>query len=121
MKKQVLLKKIEEVKSRSAWEKGVKLYAYDLVDVLEHLEEIEIESDNIKQTLLNGARDFKQYSWDGCSLIYNQDIAKRLCSPSELKKTRNGERKPNKNEEWLDTQARALAQAYLLIKRLLNN
>ena len=51
------------------------------------------------------------------ALIYNGDIAKLLCSPSELKRTRNGERRPNNREEWLDTQARALAQA---AKRLID-
>lgn len=44
-------------------------------------------------------------------MIYDSDIAERLCNPSELKKTRNGERRPNGREEWLDTQARALFQA----------
>jgi hypothetical protein len=33
-----------------------------------------------------------------------------------LKKTRNGEKKPNGNEEWLDVQARALFQAAQRIK-----
>lgn len=51
----------------------------------------------------------------GCYLIYNSDIAKMFCTPSELKKTHNGERKPNKNEEWLDVQARALNQAARMI------
>ena len=46
------------------------------------------------------------------SIIYDSDIAERLCTPSELKKTRNGERKPNSREEWLDVQARALRQAF---------
>ena len=55
------------------------------------------------------------------SLIYNEDIAERLCTPSELKKTRHGERRPNAREEWLDTQARALFQAYNLIGRLARN
>lgn len=45
------------------------------------------------------------------TLIYNSDIAARLCCPSELKRTRNGDRRPNSREEWLDTQARALFQA----------
>ena len=64
-----------------------------------------------KEWLKNGASDWDQYSWGGSSLIYNSDIAERLCCPSELKKTRNGERRPNSREEWLDTQARALRQA----------
>lgn len=65
----------------------------------------------LRKALLNGADDWHAYSWGGCSLIYNGDIASRLCCPSELKRTRNGERRPNSREEWLDTQARALFQA----------
>nr|DAP26633.1 MAG TPA: hypothetical protein [Bacteriophage sp.] len=61
--------------------------------------------------MLNGAQDWEQYSWGGSALIYDYDIAERLCCPSELKKTRNGERRPNSREEWLDVQARALYQA----------
>jgi len=61
--------------------------------------------------MLNGAQNWYQYSWGGCSLIYDRDIAERLCTPSELKRTKNGERRPNQNEEWLDVQARALRQA----------
>ena len=44
------------------------------------------------------------------------EIAKRVCSPSELKKTHEGNRKPNANEDWVDVQARALHQAAMLIK-----
>jgi hypothetical protein len=58
-----------------------------------------------------------QYSYGGCSLIYDCDIAERLCSPSELKRTRDGERSPNAKEEWLDVQARALYQAARLVMR----
>lgn len=44
--------------------------------------------------------------------MYDGDIAAALCTPSELKKTRNGDRRPNSREEWLDVQARALRQAF---------
>lgn len=64
-----------------------------------------------REWMLNGAQDWEQYSWGGSALIYDCDIAERLCCPSELKKTRNGERRPNSREEWLDVQARALYQA----------
>lgn len=69
----------------------------------------------LRDALLNGAGDWSQYSWGGCALIYDQEIAKALCNPTELKKTRNGERRPNSREEWLDVQARALGQAARLI------
>ena len=106
--------KIQNTNVKSAWNKGVKEYAKDLLDSLYYLDDNDEVSEEV---LLNGADDWKQYSWGGCSLIYNEDIAKRLCSPSELKKTNNGERRPNKCEEWLDTQARALYQASLMIFR----
>lgn len=113
---------IEAKKARSAWSKGVHLYAFDLLDSIEEAinggwEDADItESPKLLQkALLNGASDWDQFSWGGCSLIYNADIAERLCTPSELKKTRNGERRPNPTEEWLDTQARALYQASNLI------
>lgn len=107
---------IEATNPRSAWSKGVKAYALELLEELPHnVEYGTIES--LEADMLNGARDWKQFSWGGCSLIYNEDIAKRLCTPSELKKTRNGERRPNGREEWLDVQARALWQAARQISR----
>lgn len=113
-----LYQSIESEKQRSAWDKGVTKYALELVEQLGeqinggYFEELDLtESKKVRAALLNGAADWSQYSWGGCSLIYDSDIAERLCSPSELKKTRNGERRPNSREEWLDTQARALFQA----------
>lgn len=47
---------------------------------------------------MNGASTWSEYSWGGSALIYNGDIAKRLCNPSELKRTHNGERRPNSQE-----------------------
>lgn len=113
-----LYQSIESEKQRSAWDKGVTKYALELVEQLGeqinggYFEELDLtESKKVRAALLNGAADWSQYSWGGYSLIYDSDIAERLCSPSELKKTRNGERRPNSREEWLDTQARALFQA----------
>lgn len=113
-----LYQSIESEKQRSAWDKGVTQYALELVEQLGeqinggYFEELDLtESKKVWAALLNGAADWSQYSWGGSALIYNGDIAERLCCPSELKKTRNGERRPNSREEWLDTQARALFQA----------
>lgn len=113
-----LYQSIESEKQRSAWDKGVTQYALELVEQLGeqinggYFEELDLtESKKVRAALLNGAADWSQYSWGGSALIYNGDIAERLCNPSELKKTRNGERRPNSREEWLDMQARALFQA----------
>lgn len=113
-----LYQSIKSEKQRSAWDKGVTQYALEMVKQLGeqinggYFEELDLtESKKVRAALLNGAADWSQYSWGGCSLIYDGDIAERLCCPSELKKTRYGERRPNSREEWLDVQARALFQA----------
>ena len=93
--------------ARSAWRKGVKLYA---------LEMLESAEDGFSPvSLLNGAENWRAYSYGGCSLIYDAEIAERLCSPSEYRKTKEGERAPNSREAWLDVQARACSQAANLI------
>lgn len=115
MKKEMILEKLETMTERSAWKKGVLLYAMLILESVD--DDVEITRDNAKEILLNGASSWKQYSWGGSALIYDGDIAKTLCTPSELKRTRNGERRPNSNEEWLDVQARALYQAYQTIKK----
>ena len=113
MKKSVLIAKIENEKARSAWAQGVKEYALELAENL---------SDDFQTVafidLLNGATDWSQYSWGGSSLIYDSDICERLCSPSEQKRRRGGEWRPNQYEEWLDVQARALRQAAGMVRRL---
>lgn len=106
-----LQKRIEATPACSAWSKGVKNAAIDLLDNLEGLEITEAD-------LLNGARTWLEYSEGGCGLIYDADIAEAYCTPSELKRCKGGERAPNARESWLELQARALRQASQLI---LNN
>ena len=124
MKIHELKKELESKKCRSAWDKGVNEYAFELCESLEESmqynneEEVPTSPKLLEKMLLNGADSWGQYSWGGCSLIYNGDIAERLCSPSVFKKCKEGERKPNASEEWLDCQARALYQACNRIKRI---
>ena len=113
---------LEAQKDRSAWGRGVNAYALELLEELRERATYEGRNPEpgkeCREWMLNGAQDWAQYSWGGSSLIYDSDIAERLCTPSELKKTRNGERRPNSREEWLDTQARALNQACNRVARL---
>ena len=109
---------IESKPTRSAWDKGVKVYALELLESLEegidggYIDPEDLESPELlKKALLNGAADWAQYSRGGCSLIYDGDIAERLCTPSEYKRKRGGDLQPNSRENWLDVQARALYQA----------
>jgi hypothetical protein len=109
---------------RSAWDRGVREYALELLENLEELVEggyVEMSAVlnryELKKALLNGASSWEQYSEGGCALIYNCDIAARLCNPTELTRCKGGERNPNSRETWIDVQARALWQAYRIICR----
>ena len=109
---------------RSAWDRGVTQYADELLEQLEDaLDGGYFNAEDLGarkllcRALLNGAPNWREYSWAGCALIYGGDIARRLCSPSELKRTRDGARRPNHWEDWLDVQTRALEQA---ARRVLN-
>lgn len=116
-----ILAALEARKGRSAWDKGVTTYAVSLLDNYQERAEYEgreaANSKELEEWLLNGASTWSGYSWGGSALIYNGDIAKRLCNPTELKRTHNGKRRPNSREDWPDVQARALAQA---AKRLID-
>lgn len=111
---------IEALPARSAWSRAKKEYAAELLCNLRGAVAYAAETgtpsplkdhEAVRAALLNGARDWSQYSWGGCSLIYNGDIAARCCNPSELRRTHGGEKRPNAREDWLDVQARALYQA----------
>lgn len=103
---------------KSAWSKAVTLYAYELIEDLNDDITLGSNRKTDEKLLLNGATSWSEFSYGGSSLIYDCDIAERVCNPSEYKKTREGERNPNKNENWLDCQARALYQAFQLIRRI---
>ena len=101
---------------RSAWERGVHAYATELVESLDASADLSNET-LLRKDLLNGADDWRQYSEGGCALIYDADIAERVCSASELSRCKGGERQPNSRENWIECQARALAQAASLVRR----
>ena len=126
MNKIELLKKLNAVKTRSAWDKGVLGYALEIVD--EHGDgDIQSVDD-----VLNYARDKHErlfsvaqlQSHGGCFEIYDEDIAERLCTPSEFKRAhyKDGSMKQmaNARESWLDVQGRAVYQAYALINSMLH-
>lgn len=110
-----IIAELNQRKDRSAWDKAVTAYAIELAERLDGWDKQPENVSELKEMTLNGASDWKAYSWAGCSLISDLDIAKRVCSPSELKRVTNkrGLRDmANPFEHWLDTQARALCQAY---------
>lgn len=117
MKREQLEFALQEGKrnARSAWRRGVYDYAQMILDGRYDIDEFNY--DGLEEVLLNGVRDWNQYSWGGNACIYDSDIAEILCSPSELKRRDYGRLKPNSREEWLDVQARALFQAFNVIRR----
>lgn len=100
---------------RSAWDKAVTLYALDLLEDVQwyanDAERLPLDGAELERWALNGASCWEQYSNGGCSICYDADIAARVCTPSELKRTDGGMNNPNSRETWLDVQARALYQA----------
>lgn len=130
MNLQTLREKLENHKTRSYWAAGVKEYAAEILDTLEECEKFndmnkgEYNYTASKQNhidALNGAKDWEQYSRGGFSLVYDGDIARTLCTPSELKRLtykEGGIKDPNAREDWLDVQARALYQAQKLLDDL---
>lgn len=109
---------LDNITPRSQWDKGVKSYIYEILDTLEECGITEINDENVKgmhALLLNGATSWRQYSRGGCSSVWNEEIARKLCTPSEIKRRTNKagqlSNMANSLESWLDVQARALFQA----------
>ena len=112
--------RLEAVKTRSCWDRGVKGFALNLlrsyIDICEYCDNNGRPIPELnEETLLNGADDWNAYCYGGGALIYDGDIAKNLCTPSELKRTDNGNKAPNDREGWQDVQARAYFQAYRML------
>ena len=110
------LEAMENRTDRSAWNRGVTAYARELLgDVVENVEHGYYAAPQTRAEFCrrarNGAGTWREFSHGGSSIVYDGDIAERLCTPSELKKKRGGELNPNSHETWLDVQTRALNQA----------
>lgn len=113
-----IIEAINNENARSAWNKGVKEYAVMIIENFNAEDFKDVSTrEELKKILLNGADNWYQYSYGGCALIDDTDIAETICTPSELKRKKGGELQPNRYETWLDVQTRALKQAFNLICR----
>ena len=101
-------------KPRSAWRRGVNKIAINIVEEI-----LDYSYDNDAPHFIN-VEDFARHFYGdslraavdgGCMLIYDYDIARNFCTPSELKRTKNGEYSPNRAESWLDVMYRGAYQA----------
>lgn len=105
--KKEMMMKILESPAQTKWEKGVKQYALELATEAEEKEYLSEEE--FGKALLNGAQDWRQYSYGGCSLINDDEIFCRLFTQTTLIKGKLGA---------LDLQAQALKKACNLVMKL---
>lgn len=116
----IVANELNNIKTRSAWAKGVKYYAERLLEDFAYFASYDDEVNFDEKTALNGAGTWQNWSYGGCGFCYDYQIAETLCTPTELKLTKNGMKDPNKRESWLDVQARAAFQGWLMIKSAIN-
>ena len=105
---------IMQEKPRSAWSRGVNNIAMNIVsEILEN-------ANGNDAPHFNCVDDFSRHFYNvslreavdnGYFLTWDYDIARNFCTPSELKRTKNGERNPNSRETWLDVMYRGAYQA----------
>lgn len=108
--------RLDSLRARSCRDRGVNGFAPDLPDSYEEIcEYCENEGEPIpelcEKTLPNGATNRDSYCYGGFALIYDEDIAKALRTPSELKRTNSGRNDPDPRETRTDVRARAYFQA----------
>lgn len=110
--RRLIYDRIASYRYRSAWGRGVCMYALDLTNEFDF---DAIGSKSIRDIMLGGASNWREYSYCCKSLIYDWEIAARLLTPSALKRKEYGRLPPNSKETWYDVQARALEQACGLV------
>ena len=111
---------IENESCRSHWEKAVKDYALEMISQCDKKEitsykELLNHCDAARMSDYAIARDLSE---GGCFEICDADIAKRLCTPSQLKRytRKDGTVRDLPRESWLDVQSRAVYQAICLLR-----
>lgn len=109
----------ETERKRGQWNKATAYYADFLLD--SYIEICKWYADQNEaipalslDTVLNGASGWHQYSYGGCALVYNGDIAKVVFTPAQFAKWEQGRKVTA--EPLLDIQARALAAGWRVLK-----
>jgi hypothetical protein len=97
--------------TRSQYDRAKAEDCLAFLDELDALKNPRISTaQDLERALLSGASCWKQYSYGGCSLVYNCDIAEHYLPPSKRNRV--------KAEDLLDLQAQALREACQRLKRL---
>ena len=111
--------RLENRKLRSCWDRGVRKYALEIAKNVRWFIEVDgqVPLSSLEKAALSGAKDWESYSYAGCSLIRDKDIALRLATPWQFKhRFDEGRKHPNRKETWIDVQGRALHQAFLMLR-----
>lgn len=107
--------KVNALKRRSKFGKGVKLY---MLDILENLKETEKDTLNYcEYNAFNGLDDAQTASISGNFLVNDIDIMNRLLTKSELKRYENSY--IYHGQTWLELQAYAIYLAYKELYRMI--
>lgn len=88
------------------------LYNENLDPEIENVSKIEWSNGSLMHTILNGAKNFKEWSENGLGLIYNTDLAKTLLTPEKFEEWKKGD----KYIDFLKMQAKFAKKAYEKIK-----
>ncbi len=105
---------------RSCWSRGVATIICDYAEeILQEHDGENVSNKELFKLWSCGAETLRDAVYGGCFDIWNYDIAKRLCTPSEFKKSNEGMRSPNRCETWLCVEFRAVYQAICLTWNIL--
>lgn len=99
--------------TRSTEDRAILVYMAELIDnIRNHSVDFASSAQDIERICLNGANNWQHYSFSGCSLCYNDQIAELILPPS--RRNRYG------SERLLVMQGNLLSMASLRLKRLFN-
>lgn len=118
----IIRERIINFPAKYVQDKGVLVYALELFD--NYVDDSRYDTSLTEVTekdLLQGARDWDEYSKGGLSLIFDEEIAKRLYSPSKLKEILERSRLLHNNIDWMIIQANALCTASQIVIIVTNN
>lgn len=111
-----LYHRVAGYRTTSAWSKGVKEYALELLNAfIEEHGETQEATDEALVDLMQGAEDWTRFSVSGFTLITSEEIARRVCSVPDLRRFSYGREDPSPCKTWFDVQAEALRQAHGMI------
>ena len=110
---QAVANEVNNTETRSAWSKGVKAYALDILANFEEWRKWSEENGEgvpelDERTALNGADNWRHWAEGASGLAESYAILCRLCPPSEVRKGVRG-------IDWLEVEARAARQAWRMI------